>query len=76
MKVLEEKPFGVEKTCACGSRPLIEEGDVRYGDFGSAAFDTTEYSYYATCPVCGRDIKLKFNEVPPRVEMAAKNRRQ
>ncbi len=73
VKVLKEKPFSLKRTCKCGSVLYIEEGDVKYGDFGR--WNDTVFEFYATCPVCERDIILEPEQIPPKVEQIVRARR-
>lgn len=72
MKVIEEKPFEYDFECRqCQSRLVADENDVLYGDFGSAAFDTTNLQFFVTCPVCETDTIVQRNLVPPKVQKLA-----
>ncbi len=71
MKIVEAKPFQYPFTCACGSKLVAEAGDVRYAEFGVASTGNFQWNYYVNCPVCARDRRLKFDEVPPNVKMLA-----
>lgn len=76
MKVVEEKPFGVEFECrCCKSRLLAEADDVKVGYFGANyGGDSPSREYYVTCVVCGTDKTLKHNELTPKVRELADNK--
>ena len=69
MKIVDEKPSGFEFECrGCKSRLLAEVEDVKVGYFGANyGGDTPDREYYVTCPVCGTDRVLKYNETTPKM---------
>ena len=73
MQVIEEKPFEHSFECKkCHSQLVADENDVLYGDFGSAAFDSTNLQFFVTCPVCETDNIIDRSLISPKVEKIAR----
>lgn len=73
MKVVDEKPFGIEFVCqVCKSKLIAEADDVKVGYFGANyGGDSPERKYYVECAVCGTIRILKISEITPKVRERA-----
>lgn len=80
MKIVDEKPYGIEFNCqACKSQLIAEIDDVKVGYFGANyGGDVPTRQYYVECPVCGTHRILKYSELTPKVRETAdrKEKRQ
>jgi hypothetical protein len=80
MKVVTETAWTKTVKCkSCGSTLLIEEQDVRIGQFGACYYagDSGESGFYANCgrPGCGATNRLSNKDVPDHVQAMACRKR-
>lgn len=70
MRIIDEKPFGVQFVCTgCGSTLEAEAEDVTMGRFGGDyGGGLGEIKYYVTCPLCNTLKFLEEETVPPKVQ--------
>jgi len=73
VKIVQEQPFGFEFECrGCRSQLVAEIADVKVGYFGANyGGERPVRKYYVSCPVCGTDRVLEYNQTTPKVREQA-----
>ncbi len=74
MKIVKKnEPWELEITCKnCETTLVIENNDIRYGDFYSGLDALQSWDYYVRCPVCDNFLFINKGKIPNFVKFQAR----